>query len=946
MKPSRRLGRTELLEREAELGALDQVLEAARAGTGNLVIVEAGPGMGKSALLAAAGDMAQGRGMTALWAAGRQLERDFPFGVALQLFEPVLAGKEDGLLSGAAALASPLFSGQAVAAPASSAGYSLIHGLYWLVGNLCWTGPEGGRPVSLALVIDDAQWADASSLHFLVYLVRRLEDLPVAVVISRRWREADGPEDLLAELALEPSVVTVRPGPLSPGAVAELVGKTLPDRADESFCRACIGATQGNPFLLRELLAEVAAQGGRPSTETAQHVEGLAPEAVLRAVVARMARLPAAARALASAVAVLGSASLTVAAKLAELYPLTAAGAADALAEIDILAPGQPLSFVHPLVRSAVYADLGSMARGQAHRRAARLLDQAEAPVEQVAAHLMEAPGDADAWVVERLRQAAASAIQLGTPGVAARLLARALAEPPAASERYAVLRELARAESAAGVSGAGEHLSEALSLASDPTERARTLRSLGRVLYSQGHHRRAAAAFEQARGEIDDPASPLARDLDALWAGASILLPELAEAAQARLHNLASDPGGADQRGAASILAVLAVQAALTGEPAERARQLAMQAMDAGAGPRGGLLDEGLMVSALSLALVTIDDLDLAEHVAAVAIEDARSRGSVTAFASASYLRAWPLYLQGRLVEAIADVEGALDTRRFGVAMHAASGCAVLARARMERGDLEGAQAAIDLGPELAMESQTERAVLLLARGELLLARQDPEGALADLEASGALVPRATVGIPLSWRAPAASAALALGRRDRAGVLVQEEREAAERLGTARARGTALRVAGLVAGESEGLGLLEEAVEVLEASPSRLELVRALVDHGAALRRAGHRSEARNRLQAGLDLAHRLGALALASRAHDELLASGARPRRAALVGRDSLTPSEHRVAQLAAQGRTNREIAQALFVTMKAVEAHLAHAYPKLGITSRKELAGALEE
>jgi DNA-binding CsgD family transcriptional regulator len=130
----------------------------------------------------------------------------------------------------------------------------------------------------------------------------------------------------------------------------------------------------------------------------------------------------------------------------------------------------------------------------------------------------------------------------------------------------------------------------------------------------------------------------------------------------------------------------------------------------------------------------------------------------------------------------------------------------------------------------------------------------------------------------------------------------------------------------------------------VLEDSPAELEHARALTDLGAALRRTGKRSEAREPLRAGLDLAQRCHATALVQRAHDELVASGARPRRFLLTGVDSLTASERRVAEMASEGLTNREIAQALFVTEKTVEGHLGHAYRKLDVRSRSELPRAL--
>src|SRR5436190_22592516 len=161
---------------------------------------------------------------------------------------------------------------------------------------------------------------------------------------------------------------------------------------------------------------------------------------------------------------------------------------------------------------------------------------------------------------------------------------------------------------------------------------------------------------------------------------------------------------------------------------------------------------------------------------------------------------------------------------------------------------------------------------------------------------------------------------------------------------GTPRAIGMALRAAGLAAPGARGIALLEEAAEVLEGSPARLEHARALADLGAALRRANRRADAREPLRRALDLARHGGALAVARRAHEELAATGERLRPLAAAGADSLTPSERRIAELAAAGQSNREIAQALFLTVKTVETHLSNAYRKLDIRSRRELAPAL--
>jgi DNA-binding CsgD family transcriptional regulator len=197
-----------------------------------------------------------------------------------------------------------------------------------------------------------------------------------------------------------------------------------------------------------------------------------------------------------------------------------------------------------------------------------------------------------------------------------------------------------------------------------------------------------------------------------------------------------------------------------------------------------------------------------------------------------------------------------------------------------------------------------------------------------------------------MPWRSSAALALHQLGEPDEARRLASEELELARAWAAPRALGAALRAAGLVEGGERGLKLLEEAVEVLRESPAKLEHAKACTELGAALRRANRRSEAREHLRQALELATICGATTLAARAESELLATGARPRRIALSGVDSLTPSERRVAELAAEGPTNREIAQTLFVTQRTVEAHLTSIYRKLAISSRTQLAAGLAE
>jgi DNA-binding CsgD family transcriptional regulator len=222
-----------------------------------------------------------------------------------------------------------------------------------------------------------------------------------------------------------------------------------------------------------------------------------------------------------------------------------------------------------------------------------------------------------------------------------------------------------------------------------------------------------------------------------------------------------------------------------------------------------------------------------------------------------------------------------------------------------------------------------------------------DREGGLAELLACGERELEWGVGTPqiIAWRSAAAEVCLRLGRLEQARELAAEELALARSIGAPRAIGVALRAAALAESGPRRLELLREAVASLAASQGVLELARARIDLGAALVRAGQRDDARVLLRDGQEGAAAAGATPLVERAHRELLATGARPRRTAAAGRDGLTPSELRVTEMAASGQTNREIAQALFVTEKTVETHLGRAFMKLGVRSRKQLAQALD-
>ena len=392
-------------------------------------------------------------------------------------------------------------------------------------------------------------------------------------------------------------------------------------------------------------------------------------------------------------------------------------------------------------------------------------------------------------------------------------------------------------------------------------------------------------------------------------------------------------------------LLAQAAAQAAFAGQPATAVLKLAERAWDS-----GKLLEEegsdGIGWTLLTTAFPLAGDLERALEVADAALEDARRRDSPLAFATASYIRGLPQLWQGRVTDAIADLELARDARRFGWRQFVRGAAAHYSICLVEGGEPDRADAALAEDTDLTDPYDLEDAVGLYALACVRRSQRRFDEALEAALAAGRLAEQTVTSFGYApWRAEAAQALLALGERERALGLAAEALERAEQTGVLHERIGAHRVAGLCEGGERGIELLRAAVELGSSAPPRLETIRALVDLGASLRRGNQRSEARPPLQLAVDLARRGGAFALHEQARIELAATGARPRREALLsGPASLTPSERRIAELAAAGQSNREIAQALFVTPKTVEYHLRNSYRKLDVTGRGELADAL--
>ncbi len=380
-----------LVERDREVALLDRLLAGAAAGEGRAVLVEGPPGIGKSRLLTELRRRAAGAGAVVLNARAGELETEFPFGVVRQLFEAAVG--DPRALAGAAAPAHVVFDAPGSGPPGGDASFAALHGLYWLALNLAAEQP-------LLLEVDDLHWCDRPSLRFLAYLVRRLEGQPILVTASVRTGDPPTDPALLSEIAGDPATAHVKPGPLSEPAVGELVALRLGAAPDAAFREACHRTTGGNPLLVRQLLSALEADAVKPDSAHADVVRAIGSRAVSSSVLLRLARLPGEASAVARAVAVLGEhAVLPAVAGVAGLDEAQVAATLAALARAEILRAESPPGFVHPLVRDAVYQGLPLGQRELLHARAAEVLRDLGAALDQVAGQLMLTHPRGDAGV-------------------------------------------------------------------------------------------------------------------------------------------------------------------------------------------------------------------------------------------------------------------------------------------------------------------------------------------------------------------------------------------------------------------------------------------------------------------------------------------------------------------------------------------------------------------
>lgn len=938
-----------LFEREDALRTLTSAVNSAVAGSGEVVIIEAPDGLGKTALLEWSSELARANGMQVLAASTSEFESDFAFGTVSTMFLDHLANRaaheRAQLLSGRAASCAALFDHGTFEAWTTDRHVALIEGLYWLTVNLSDVSPT-------LLLLDDIHCADEQSLRFLTYLTRRLRALRVATIVTLRSGAVDSTNSLIASVLSGAGDQHLRLRPLTRAGVRDYLRTNAPNLLSiAGFESACATVSGGSPFLIRELVNQARIDSNfDPSTLVAEP-GGTVPDSVLRRIMLQISHLGDSEVEFARACAVLGQrATLGLVAPLAALSVEDAAHAADRLVRSGILVEHQGLHFQQPMVHAAIYHDLPPGRRALAHATAARLLKGAGDCSIEVAHHLLLGAPIREAWAADALRSGANEAARNGSPDIAARYLLRAISAEPPGGERSTIMCDLGLLEAASGdTETALTRLESAAQLITEPAGQARCLYALGRTLYRDGQHAKAARTFERCAALSQHADDELALSATGAWIFTAYYLDPVPSTPLKRLSELCAQvrSHGAASAAAGTVLAVAALHSSMTAAPAGHGAKLAAEALQAGV-LLGDQASDCVAATWVVLALIYGGQLDDAATIVARVLDDAQRRGNAPAAAEADLMRSFVHLARGEVRGAYLAARSAVEGVASG--WHGLTPMAIgtLAQCHIERGELDEAEQVLRSNDAASDEPHASglNSWIHMSRGRLHYCRAEMQAALDDFLAAGrALSVFGTVNpAVLRWRSMAGLAAHALGDSQMASDLIDQELHLADAFGLPEEIGAALRAKAALATGSRRESLLRESLSVLETGANALDLAETLCCLGAEIRRTGQRTRAREPLSRAMDLAYRCGARALETRAREELLASGAKPRRPAVTGIESLTPTERRVAALAAEGLTNPEIAVKLYLAKSTIAWHLRHVFLKLGIESRNELLGVV--
>lgn len=932
-----RAGSTDFLERESEEGVIERQLDEACRGEGSLTVIEGPAGIGKTTLLRRAMASARSREMTVIYGRGGVLEHEIEFGVVRQFLEKPLLSIDpetrDALLGGPARAAGPVLGiGEMPAdmGPGSDPVDNILHGIYWLVANLAEQGP-------VLAVFEDAHWGDQASLLASGYLARRVEGHPIAMLAAVRDDEPGSQARSLGPVFLDAGAQILRPGPLSVDAVREVLTLAFPEaEIGPELVEAFERASGGNPFFLTELVGELSVSHRDPRELSVDRVLDADPLAVRRSLLMRLGALGEDAKQIAQALSILGGeGELRHAASVAGIDLPAASVALDRLTAARIVEADYTPRLAHPLIRAAIADDLSPSSRAAFHRRAFEVLRDEGATDDETTVHALNAEPAGDQRLVTLLRRTAEKARRTGAPTTAVSHLRRALAEPPDPEHRSEVVAELGRAEVRSGEFSEGlAHIDTALPDLSDDTFRIAVQRDRAFAAFASGGMDRARELVHASLSELDSPGSDGAMRLEADLAMLAWLSGTDSGIDLRRYLGV-----GGDNPAERTILALLAQELHATGSPPDEVIEIANRAIG-----NGRMISEDTSEALgwymATYALLTCEAYGDSRVTIEQALADSTRRGSAFGRSGALGCRAVLAINEGRPRDAEADARAAAAGAIAPIMVPVNASFTV--RALVEQGKLaEAEREMVDRGIESGPGGPTVlrwipwgRACLHEVQGNLVAVREDIAPLKADDEAGRSMK-------ALAWRALLARSISRSGYSDEADGLADEHLRWAQWWGRPSALGIAQRASGLAGPPELRSERLGQAVETLSRSSLRTEEARARVELGVALLRAGSKSAGQEQLEAGLEIAMACDCRIPAELAAEELKIAGAAPRRLSF---DRLTASESRVAEYAAGGMTNRQIADELFVTPKTVENHLTRVYSKLGVSSRSALESVL--
>jgi len=914
--------RSEVVGREREIAAVASFLEGFDRGPRGLVL-EGEAGVGKTTVWLNGVESARQRGYWVLESRPAAAEARLAFAGVGDLLAGVLPQVIGALPAPQAdALRVAMLLVRPSGAPPDERAIAVA--LCGAIRELCVA-----RPVLLA--VDDVQWLDSASVAVLTFAWRRLRGEPVGLLLAHLAGEPGH-----RRLAEGQRVERVHLGPLSLGAVHRVLHARLGLVLPRPALRRVHETSAGNPFFALELGRAFGRRDATRSAGEPLHV----PERLHELVGERLAALPARTREALGAAAALSQPTLPL---------LAAAGGGEAavwpaLDDGILDLEGERLRFSHPLLAAAAYEGVDARARRDLHRRLAALVRDEEERIR----HRALATEGSDKDVAAALERAAFLARARGASAAAAELceLARQLTPPAARLDLHRRIVAAARHRFAAGDStGARRLLEEAAASGSSGPPRAEALAVLGLVYLYEGDQPKAA---DLSREALALPGAEEGVRAEAAMCLATALLFMREELEQARGYaalaaELAAAAGDASlhansigtkaliecQLGRPEAPITLRTATAL-GEAVADARVLAWPAYHRAA------------------FLLWTDEADTAAGVLPGLAREASMRGDESAAPVLLAYIALAHYLRGRWSDAARIAGEAYELAlQTGQRPHQALGLSERALVRASRG--QDAEARTDVAQALSLAGERGMAVATIhsvwALGLLELSLDRPAQAAQALAPLRERLLTAGVGEPGAIRfvPDEIEALLALGRADLASPLLAWLEDRGRALGRASALAAAWRCRGLLAaaqGQHEAaLAGFERALSTHDRLPVPFERARTLLAFGATLRRAKQRSASRDVLAQALTGFEQLGAAHWANRARAEMSRiGGRRPAGAAL------TPTERRVAELASQGRSNKEIAAALFVTPKTVDTQLSRIYGKLGVHSRTALAHRL--